>query len=1004
MDDHPITDSAKIALLTRRITELEKVEAQEQLLQTTYAQMKQLYEHAPFGYQSLDENGCLLEVNHTWLEKLGYRREDAIGKKFSEFLRPEWQDHFNQYFPRHKALGEILGIEVEIVKKDKSTLLASFDGKIIKDADGHFLRTLCIFHDITERRRIRAYREMGKEILTILNDPIGLPDATQRIVHVLQEQTGFDAVGIRLQKGDDFPYLAQKGFPPNFLSTENSLIRRTPEGEFAYNQDGDIQLECTCGLVISGKSDPANPLFTPGGSFWVNDSSPLLDIPASEDPRCHPRNHCIHFGYASFALVPIRNQERIVGLIHLSDHRKGCFTRNSVEILEGIASLIGTALMRKQAEESLRAERKRLKDILGFLPDPTFAIDKEGRIIFWNKALEKMTGVAAEDIIGKGDLAYAVPFYGEARPQLIDLIFRDNEEVASLYPYILRESGTLATEVFAKALYNHDGAWVYAKASPLCDESGAIIGAIESIRDITENRRMADKLKKSIAWFKALFNATADSVILVKPDGMILDLNENAASRRNVCRGAMQGQNLFDFLPEESAIVRRRAIEMILNERTLVQYDETRDDKYYQIRLFPVMDHQGRVIQVACFSRDITESKQAAEEKKKLQAQLTQAQKMEAIGTLAGGIAHDFNNILGVIIGYAEIARDASPSGSIVVKNLNKVLEAGERAASLVKHILTFSRQTEIDRIPLEITRIVKDAVKFLRPSLPSTIAIKQHISTTTKPVLGNPTQIHQIIINLCANAFHAMEQTGGTLEIILKDCEFSRQDLRLQPDVQPGSFIELMVSDSGEGIHPEIRNRIFEPYFTTKGLGKGTGMGLAIVHGIVKSYGGFITCESELGKGAAFHVFFPALDQQETTKGKSVQAITGGKEHILLIDDEDILVEMAKSMLGKLGYRVTAHTSSPEALAAFQNQPDQFDLVITDQTMPDLTGSDLARQMLLIRPDLPIILCTGYSSIISEEEALSLGIKGFAFKPLTKKDLSTLIRKVLDARNKPAL
>ena len=186
MDDQPITDSAKIALLTRRITELEKREAQEQLLQTTYAQMKQLYEHAPFGYQSLDENGCLIEVNHTWLEKLGYRREDAIGKKFSEFLRPEWQDHFNQYFPRHKALGEILGIEVEIVKKDKSTLLASFDGKIIKDADGHFLRTLCIFHDITERRRIRAYREMGKEILTILNDPIGLPDATQRIVQVLQ--------------------------------------------------------------------------------------------------------------------------------------------------------------------------------------------------------------------------------------------------------------------------------------------------------------------------------------------------------------------------------------------------------------------------------------------------------------------------------------------------------------------------------------------------------------------------------------------------------------------------------------------------------------------------------------------------------------------------------------------------------------------------------------------------------------------------------------------------
>jgi len=1093
------------------------------------AHLKQLYDHAPFGYQSLDENGCLLEVNQTWLDKLGYCREEIIGKNFSEFLTPDWQDHFKEYFPRFKAIGETLGTEFEMLRKDATTFLASFDGKIMRNAEGRFLQTHCIFLDITERKRAetalrqresylsaiienqpgllwlkdrdgrylsvntafaqscglegpellvgktaldiwpqklarqyiaddakvmqsrqpymteepifntgtrkwfetfktpvidkkgvvigttgsarditermqaRAYREMGREILQILNNPIGLPDAIQQVVAVLKTGTGFDAVGIRLQEKDDFPYFAQQGFDQDFLLTENTLIERTADGEFCRDKDGNLELVCTCGLVISGKADPTSPLFTPGGSFWSNNSLPLLDLSADQDPRLHPRNKCLRYDYASLALVPIRNKERIVGLIHFCDRRTGCFTLNSIELLEGIASHIGTALVRKQAEEELKAEQKRLTDIIGFLPDATLAIDKQGRVILWNKAIEKMTGLSAAEMIGKGGFSHAVPMYGEARPQLIDLIFEDNEEIASLYPYILREDDTLITEVFCKALYGNKGAWVFAKASPLCDESGTIIGAIESIRDITDKKRMADRLKKSLSWFKALFNATSDAVILVKPDGMILDLNENAASRRHVCRGAMQGQNLFDFLPEEAAAKRRKAISQIMEKRQLVQYDETRDDKYFQVRLFPVMDNQGQVIQVASFSRDITEYKQAAEEKKQLQAQLIQAQKMEAIGTLAGGIAHDFNNILGAIIGYTEIARDASPAASFVANSLNKVLEAGERAAALIKQILTFSRQTDIDRVPLEIAFIVKEAVKFLRPSLPSTIAIRQQIDTATKPILGNPTQVHQILINLCTNAFHAMEQNGGSLEISLKNCEFSRQELKHQPDVQPGSFVELAVSDSGQGIKPEILYRIFEPYFTTKGLGKGTGMGLAIVHGIVKSYGGFITCESELGKGTVFRLYFPAVERKNLTAGKTAQPVLGGKESILLIDDEHILVEMGKSMLEQLGYTVTVQTSSLAALAIFQNNPAQFDVVITDQTMPEMTGSDLAQRLLQIQPDLPIILCTGYSSIISEEQALSLGIKGFALKPLTKKDLSTLLRMVLDARPLPA-
>jgi CheY-like chemotaxis protein len=282
---------------------------------------------------------------------------------------------------------------------------------------------------------------------------------------------------------------------------------------------------------------------------------------------------------------------------------------------------------------------------------------------------------------------------------------------------------------------------------------------------------------------------------------------------------------------------------------------------------------------------------------------------------------------------------------------------------------------------------------------LPSTIAIKQQIATATKTIHANPTQVHQILINLCTNAFHAMEQTGGTLEVTLKDCELSRNDLQQHPEIEPGSFVVLSISDTGTGVDPDIWGRIFDPYFTTKGVGKGTGMGLSIVHGIVTGYGGFITGESNHGNGTIFHVFFPATEEEVGHDAYLAETALPGTERILLVDDEEILVEMGKAMLEQLGYAVTARTSSLEALTTFQNQPNEFDVVITDQTMPSMTGVNLAQQMLKIRPGLPIILCTGYSNLINKEQAKNYGIKGFAMKPFSKKKIAVLLRQVLDKK-----
>ena len=421
--------------------------------------------------------------------------------------------------------------------------------------------------------------------------------------------------------------------------------------------------------------------------------------------------------------------------------------------------------------------------------------------------------------------------------------------------------------------------------------------------------------------------------------------------------------------------------------------------KYLKANAIVLRDGDGKAIRMIGINRDITEQVLAEEAKKSLEDQLKHAQKMEAIGTLAGGIAHDFNNILGAILGYAEMVQDDIPAGSVAAKDIEQVIAAGHRAKELVKQILAFSRQAESQRILIQPSVIIKEAIKMLRSSLPTTISIDQNIDPESGHVMADPTQLHQILVNLCTNAFHAMEETGGTITISLQKKSFSIVDLPGGPDVQPGEFVQLSVADTGSGIAPDIMEKIFDPYFTTKEVGKGTGMGLAIIHGIVKTYGGFITCHTTVGLGTVFHVCLPITEDTATPEAEPVDLIQHGNEHILYIDDEEILAEMGKTMLERLGYRVTMRTTSLEALMVFQNQSDAFDLVITDQTMPGMTGIDLARRMLQIKPDLPIILCTGYSSQVSEAKAKSYGIKGFVMKPLAKRDIADLIRKVLDER-----
>jgi len=324
-------------------------------------------------------------------------------------------------------------------------------------------------------------------------------------------------------------------------------------------------------------------------------------------------------------------------------------------------------------------------------------------------------------------------------------------------------------------------------------------------------------------------------------------------------------------------------------------------------------------------------------------------------------------------------------------------LEAINRATSLVGQILAFTRQEDTKRVPLHLATTIQESIKLLRPLLPSTITIHQQINEDTLPILANATQVHQIVMNLCTNAFHVMELTGGTLTIVLKNTVVSQSEIQHLPDVSPGNYVQLTIGDTGPGIPPEIRDKIFDPYFTTKNVGKGTGMGLAIVNGIVKNYGGFIVIDSQEGKGTFFQIYIPAVERAECIEQIETRAIAKGNERILLVDDEEIVAEMGRSVLEYLGYTVTVCTNSIEALRVFQNAELPFDVILTDQTMPGMTGLDLAQRILALRPDIPIIICTGYSSTLSEEKALAVGVRGFAMKPLAIHDISQLIRKVID-------
>jgi len=529
------------------------------------------------------------------------------------------------------------------------------------------------------------------------------------------------------------------------------------------------------------------------------------------------------------------------------------------------------------------------------------------------------------------------------------------------------------------------------------DEFGDLSHAFESMR---RSRKQAEEaLRNSEVKYRTIFENIQDVYYETSMDGTILEVSPSIENAYQYSRNELLGKSLYDICANSEE--RGEILKLILDKGKVNDFEITLTDKDgiqhpCSISTLLIRDEQSNPIKLVGTMRDISERKRAESERRRLEAQLIQSQKMESIGNLAGGIAHDFNNILTSVIGYTELLLDKFEKGTQIENNLQEVYTAGKRARDLVRQILAFARQSDDKLKPIQVDIIAAEVLKFIRSSIPTTIEIRQNIESDSL-IMGNGTQVHQILMNLFTNAAYAMEDKGGILEFSLKDVVMDSGVIRENLDLKPGNYIEIKVSDTGAGIAPEIIDAIFDPYFTTKGPGEGTGMGLAVAHGIIESYGGKISVDSKPGQGTVFTIYLSITGKHQEHRPYQPEEIPAGTERILFVDDEVPIAKMEGQLLESLGYTTSIRTSSIEALELFRTKPNDFDLVVTDMTMPNMTGDRLAIELMKIRPDIPVILCTGYSKKISDESASEMGIKAFVYKPIVKADLAKTVRKVLD-------
>ena len=635
---------------------------------------------------------------------------------------------------------------------------------------------------------------------------------------------------------------------------------------------------------------------------------------------------------------------------------------------------------RRKAEEALRTSQKRFLTVLNSLDATIYVADFETyEILFMNSYMKKVFKKDAT-----GEKCWKV-FRGKLSPCshcTNDKLLDENNKPTGVCIWQGQNS-------FNERWYiNYDRAIEWT--------DGRMV-KLQIAIDITDQKKAEEKLLKSEGQYRAYFEGVFSGTYISDPDGKLIACNREYKKIFGFDSTQHALETPFHKLsvnPDE----RLDFLSLLKREKQVTGYEPNlKKINGTPLHLIEnssgVFDKKGNLTQIRGFLLDVTEQK-------KLENQLMQAQKMEAIGTLAGGIAHDFNNILAGIFGYAQLAEIHINQPEKAKEYIEQLVKSGQRAAALIRQILTFSRQSEFKKRPLTVYALLKEALKLIRSSIPSNILIKENILSKAM-IIADPTQIHQVIMNLCTNAYQSMGEKGGLLTVGLYETIISKQESLPDLNILSGKYIKLEVIDTGHGIDKKNMEKIFDPYFTTKETGKGTGLGLAVVDGIVKKQTGFIKVFSKLGHGSKFQVFWPIIEQNISPNDfmkKKIDLFTG-TEKIMLVDDEPDILKTLKFFLERRGYKTKVFNDGKSALKAFIKSPDYFDIIVTDMTMPHMAGDKLSKEILKTRKDMPIILCTGFSETISEDKALGMGICKYVQKPITGAGLTALIREVLDKK-----
>ncbi len=1022
--------------------DIERRKQAEDALQKSEGWYRTIFMNSPVGIFRSTFEGRFLEVNPALASMLGYDSPEEVVEKIHDigeqiYVRAEKRDKIVSEQFLEEGVSHHLN---RYRRRDGSEFVANLYLKTVRDEENNPVFFEGIVEDITERKNaeeeIRRSEEKHCSILKTAMDGFIMTDANGRVLEVneaycrmsgygegellsmkvedLVSDEAADEIVRRLKdiatRGHDRFESAHRRKDGGVVYVEVSAMHR--KGEEACfvcfvrdisekkKQERELQLRS---LVLDQIHDHVTITDLDGVISYVNQATEKslcrsrqalvgekTDIYGEDAERGATQNEILEQTIRNGSWRgEVVNFAADGGELILDCRTKVVYDNQGKPIaLSGVATDITDY---KRSEEEQRKLRKQLADAMEMARLGHWEYDVRKDLFTFNDQFYKIFRTTARQEGG-----YAMPSAQYARrfvhPDDRDLVAKEIQKA-------IEATGTDFSRTLEHRMLYADGkaGFIAVRFFIVKNAHGDTVKSHGVNQDITERKQAEMALRESEEKYRKLVDMAPYGIQLTDTEGKIVFSNPAHHRIQGYADGELVGKYIWDLMADEKHREKAKSYyEKILRERPVPEVyfnrDKSKDGREIdvQVNWDYIYGAKGEIEGIISIISDITDQV-------KLESRLRQAQRMESIGDLAGGIAHDFNNILFPIIGMSEMLIDDLPPGSPERESLRQIYLAGKRGGDLVKQILAFSRQSEHQMIPTRIQNVLKEVLKLSRSSIPSYIEIRQDIQSDCGMVMADPSQIHQIAMNIVTNAYHAVEETGGKISVGLRQVQLDALEA-FDVDLRPGKYAMLSVSDTGHGMSEDIIDKIFDPYFTTKEQGKGTGLGLAVVYGIVKEHKGEIRVRSRIGKGSTFDVYLPLMEKPIGREPASMaQECPGGNERILLVDDEGPIANLEKLVLERLGYKVSSHLNSTEAFEAFMASPFSFDLVITDMSMPSLTGARLAEKILAVRPDVPIIICTGFSERIDEKKARSLGIKGFLMKPVVRADLAAEARRVLD-------